>query len=102
MEYSIARQKLSLDTSLNGGAHFRNPQRMEIEFLNSGAFQITLSHAKRDNAHGGWHTFNFQNGGEFGAGLGSGRFIIGFLNGNLHDLEVRGAVGTGICAWPTL
>ncbi len=98
MSYNIPKSTLKNFIWLNDGAAFERPAGLEIEILNPGEFRVEAidiagnlaGEATRANKHGGWHTFNFQHGGEFGPGLGKGSFKIKLISVKGVALTVRG------------
>ena len=89
---------------LNSGALFRNPAVLELEMVTSGPFEVRVynpgadlsslpvGEAYRANPEGGWHTFHFRQGGEFGAGLPDGDYkilLVSHLPENLDRHQIR-------------
>ncbi len=95
--YSFGATTFSQFVWLKGGDLFKNPDFLEIEMRTIGKFGVEVCRpdssvacsAQRDNAHAGWHTFNFHQGGECGAGIPQGDYKIKLTNLASGSRQVR-------------
>lgn len=98
MQYNLGSSTFSTFVWLKSGALFQNPQSMNIEMTVEGAYSVevlredgtTAGKATRPNPHGGWASFDFKNGGEFGGGIPDGKYKVRLVNASPGTRQVRG------------
>ncbi len=86
--YSIGATTFKSFVWIKGGTLFKNPSYLEIEVSSPGAFGVEVvrpdgsvaGKAQVPNPHGGWLTFTFRSGGQFGAGISNGDYKIKLTN----------------------
>lgn len=98
MQYTFGSSSFSTFIWLKSGAMFQNPRDMNVEMTVAGAYIVEIckqdgsvvGKAARPNAHGGWASFDFKGGGEFGPGIPDGNYKIRLVNGSSGTRKVRG------------
>jgi hypothetical protein len=97
MPYSFGVTSFRNFVWLDSGLPFADPAALEVEMVNSGAFGVEIlrlnwtlaGKAQRSNPNGGWATFDFKQGGEFGPGIPDGVYRIRLTNLSLGTRKAK-------------
>ena len=88
MIYEFGKTSFKNFVWLKSGALFKNPGGLDVEMSTNGAYGLEVykldgtlaGKSKRPNEHGGWASFYFRNGGDFGGVIFNGEYKIKLTN----------------------